>query len=143
MAPNGATALSCVLRGVAQFGSAFGWGPKGRWFKSSRPDHDRYRIAPHPGEAHRVRGCATAVRSGSRRAAAPHDLGQRLPRLADELAGVAGLLGRLGLKRPARLGRLHSEGVELVQPRPEHRLKLVGRLARPETDLRRSTLHRK
>ena len=25
-------------RGVAQFGSAFGWGPKGRWFKSSRPD---------------------------------------------------------------------------------------------------------
>jgi hypothetical protein len=23
---------------VAQFGSAFGWGPKGRWFKSSRPD---------------------------------------------------------------------------------------------------------
>src|SRR3954471_14417956 len=26
------------LRGVAQSGSAFGWGPKGRWFKSSRPD---------------------------------------------------------------------------------------------------------
>jgi hypothetical protein len=26
------------LRGVAQPGSAFGWGPKGRWFKSSRPD---------------------------------------------------------------------------------------------------------
>jgi hypothetical protein len=25
-------------RGVAQSGSAFGWGPKGRWFKSSRPD---------------------------------------------------------------------------------------------------------
>jgi hypothetical protein len=23
---------------VAQLGSAFGWGPKGRWFKSSRPD---------------------------------------------------------------------------------------------------------
>ncbi|CAN5558315.1 hypothetical protein BH10ACT11_BH10ACT11_06810 [soil metagenome] len=23
---------------MAQFGSAFGWGPKGRWFKSSRPD---------------------------------------------------------------------------------------------------------
>jgi hypothetical protein len=23
---------------VAQSGSAFGWGPKGRWFKSSRPD---------------------------------------------------------------------------------------------------------
>jgi hypothetical protein len=28
-------------RGVAQFGSAFGWGPKGRWFKSSRPDSTR------------------------------------------------------------------------------------------------------
>jgi hypothetical protein len=27
-----------TTRGVAQFGSAFGWGPKGRWFKSSRPD---------------------------------------------------------------------------------------------------------
>jgi hypothetical protein len=27
-----------VERGVAQSGSAFGWGPKGRWFKSSRPD---------------------------------------------------------------------------------------------------------
>jgi hypothetical protein len=25
-------------RGVAQSGSAFGWGPNGRWFKSSRPD---------------------------------------------------------------------------------------------------------
>jgi hypothetical protein len=25
-------------RGVAQSGSAFGWGQKGRWFKSSRPD---------------------------------------------------------------------------------------------------------
>ena len=25
-------------RGVAQSGSAFGWGPKGRWFESSRPD---------------------------------------------------------------------------------------------------------
>ena len=25
-------------RGVAQFGSAFDWGSKGRWFKSSRPD---------------------------------------------------------------------------------------------------------
>jgi hypothetical protein len=29
--------VSCE-RGVAQSGSAFGWGPKGRWFKSSRPD---------------------------------------------------------------------------------------------------------
>lgn len=27
------------IRGVAQSGRAFGWGPKGRWFKSSRPDH--------------------------------------------------------------------------------------------------------
>jgi hypothetical protein len=26
-------------RGVAQSGSALGWGPSGRWFKSSRPDH--------------------------------------------------------------------------------------------------------
>jgi hypothetical protein len=26
-------------RGVAQFGSAFGSGPKGRWFKSSHLDH--------------------------------------------------------------------------------------------------------
>lgn len=25
-------------RGVAQLGSAFDWGSKGRWFKSSRPD---------------------------------------------------------------------------------------------------------
>ena len=25
-------------RSPAQSGSAFGWGPKGRWFKSSRPD---------------------------------------------------------------------------------------------------------
>ncbi len=25
-------------RGVAQSGSALGWGPSGRWFKSSRPD---------------------------------------------------------------------------------------------------------
>ena len=30
---------SIVCRGVAQFGSAFGSGPKGRWFKSSHPDH--------------------------------------------------------------------------------------------------------
>ncbi len=26
-------------RGVAQFGSALGLGPRGRWFESSRPDH--------------------------------------------------------------------------------------------------------
>src|SRR6185437_16857732 len=26
------------LRGVAQSGSALGWGPSGRWFESSRPD---------------------------------------------------------------------------------------------------------
>jgi hypothetical protein len=26
-------------RDVAQFGSAFGSGPRGRWFKSSHPDH--------------------------------------------------------------------------------------------------------
>jgi hypothetical protein len=30
--------VNSAPRGVAQSGSAFGWGPKGRWFKSSRPD---------------------------------------------------------------------------------------------------------
>ena len=36
---SGPRGLTCdPTRGVAQFGSAFGWGPKGRWFKSSRPD---------------------------------------------------------------------------------------------------------
>jgi hypothetical protein len=31
--------VNCDLRrGVAQSGSALGWGPSGRWFKSSRPD---------------------------------------------------------------------------------------------------------
>ena len=29
------------IRGVAQFGSAFGSGPKGRWFKSSRLDQQK------------------------------------------------------------------------------------------------------
>src|SRR5436190_16854071 len=29
----------CPLRGVAQSGSALGWGPSGRWFESSRPDY--------------------------------------------------------------------------------------------------------
>ncbi len=29
-----------IIRDVAQFGSAFGWGPKGRKFKSCRPDHE-------------------------------------------------------------------------------------------------------
>ena len=29
------------IRGVAQSGRAFGWGPKGRWFKSSRPDSSK------------------------------------------------------------------------------------------------------
>lgn len=27
-----------MIRDVAQFGSALGSGPRGRWFKSSRPD---------------------------------------------------------------------------------------------------------
>ena len=35
---NGAHVESAVPRGVAQSGSALGWGPSGRWFKSSRPD---------------------------------------------------------------------------------------------------------
>ena len=30
-------------RGVAQPGSAFVWGTKGRWFKSSRPDQKQGR----------------------------------------------------------------------------------------------------
>lgn len=29
-------------RGVAQPGSAHGWGPCGRWFKSSHPDQGKY-----------------------------------------------------------------------------------------------------
>ena len=29
------------IRGVAQLGSAFGSGPKGRVFKSPRPDHEK------------------------------------------------------------------------------------------------------
>ena len=33
-------------RGVAQFGSAFGSGPRGRWFKSSRPDHQKQQERP-------------------------------------------------------------------------------------------------
>ncbi len=32
---------SIFFRGVAQFGSAFGSGPKGRWFKSSHLDHPK------------------------------------------------------------------------------------------------------
>jgi hypothetical protein len=31
--------IGSIFRGVAQFGSAFGSGLKGRWFKSSHPDH--------------------------------------------------------------------------------------------------------
>jgi hypothetical protein len=31
---------------VAQSGSAFGWGPKGRWFKSSRPDYSERLACP-------------------------------------------------------------------------------------------------
>ena len=33
--------MAPFFRGVAQFGSAFGSGPKGRWFKSSHPDHKK------------------------------------------------------------------------------------------------------
>ena len=36
------SALAPFFRGVAQFGSAFGSGPKGRGFKSRRPDQ-KYR----------------------------------------------------------------------------------------------------
>lgn len=31
--------LGLLRRDVAQSGSAHGWGPWGRWFKSSHPDH--------------------------------------------------------------------------------------------------------
>ncbi len=34
----GPDAIVLRQRGVAQLGSAFDWGSKGRWFKSSRPD---------------------------------------------------------------------------------------------------------
>ena len=36
--PRG-SASAGMIRDVAQFGSALGSGPRGRWFKSSRPDH--------------------------------------------------------------------------------------------------------
>ena len=36
---SGSSPLIGSTRGVAQFGSAFGSGPKGRWFKSSHLDH--------------------------------------------------------------------------------------------------------
>ena len=35
--------LAPAYRGVAQLGSAFGSGPKGRWFKSSHLDHQKDR----------------------------------------------------------------------------------------------------
>ena len=35
------SALAPFFRGVAQFGSAFGSGPKGRGFKSRRPDQEK------------------------------------------------------------------------------------------------------
>src|SRR5437763_5409755 len=31
--------MPMTTRGVAQSGSALGWGPSGRWFESSRPDY--------------------------------------------------------------------------------------------------------
>src|SRR3954453_12798395 len=36
--PSPAPPYTAEPRGVAQSGSASGWGPEGRWFKSSRPD---------------------------------------------------------------------------------------------------------
>ena len=38
-----AATLFVTSRGVAQSGSALGWGPSGRWFESSRPDNARAR----------------------------------------------------------------------------------------------------
>ena len=37
---------SIIFRGVAQFGSAFGSGLKGRRFKSCHPDHEKARLCP-------------------------------------------------------------------------------------------------
>ncbi len=39
------------IRGVAQLGSAFGSGPKGRVFKSPRPDHEKKRFPSYGGVA--------------------------------------------------------------------------------------------
>src|ERR687886_803619 len=36
--PGPASGYDRLERGVAQSGSALGWGPSGRWFESSRPD---------------------------------------------------------------------------------------------------------
>ncbi len=53
-------ALNCGrTRGVAQPGSAFGWGPKGRRFKSDRPDSPEARfhvrwLAPGGGSRYRL-----------------------------------------------------------------------------------------
>jgi hypothetical protein len=49
-------------RGVAQSGSASGWGPEGRWFKSSRPDTDKpLEIQIQPGQAFSRVGLADAA----------------------------------------------------------------------------------
>jgi hypothetical protein len=37
----GSKPTSRPRRGVAQFGSALAWGARGRWFESSRPDHEK------------------------------------------------------------------------------------------------------
>ena len=55
--PAGARRTIRGVRGVAQPGSALAWGARGRWFKSSRPDH----FPPTPG-----RGESAALRSRSR-----------------------------------------------------------------------------
>ena len=39
-----------IRRGVAQFGSALGSGPRGRQFKSARPDHSKIPVNPINGE---------------------------------------------------------------------------------------------
>jgi hypothetical protein len=41
---------SAAGRGVAQLGSALAWGARGRWFKSSRPDHVIPETSPARGE---------------------------------------------------------------------------------------------
>src|SRR5262249_30345028 len=68
--PEVAPTLSALRRGVAQLGRALGSGPRGRWFKSSRPDQRprwggptgrRARVAP-PRPPHRMNATLTPPR---------------------------------------------------------------------------------
>ena len=89
-------------RGVAQFGSAFGWGPKGRWFKSSRPDNAEAASEAVPTSSPGfgplgkwLRGTARGTETGSRcRRAGPGDTvtgGDQRIRAVDLFSGCGGL----------------------------------------------------